>query len=149
MRPLRTHRPARPRHRRRRRAGDRRRRSRRRAAAAREYEGTVVSVNRDNRTFRLRDCERGTIRIKVNRNTRFERVSGLAGLSAGMRNIEATVRRSDGRWVALEVERSGGGGDHGGDDDGGRRPRRRRLTPPHGRPARSPGRRPRCRAGRP
>ena len=36
------------------------------AAAAREYEGTVVSVNRDNRTFRLRDSERGTIRIKVN-----------------------------------------------------------------------------------
>ena len=88
------------------------------AAAVREYEGTVVSVNRDNRTFRLRDSERGTIRIKVNRNTRFERLSGLAGLSAGMRNIEATVRRSDGRWVALEVERSGGGGDHG-DDDGG------------------------------
>src|SRR6185503_5236037 len=64
------------------------------AAAAREFEGTVVSVNRDNRTFRLRDSERGTIRIKVNRNTRFERVSGLGGLSAGMRNIEATVRRS-------------------------------------------------------
>ena len=32
-------------------------------------------------------------------------------------NIEATVRRSNGRWVALEVERSGGGGEHGGDDD--------------------------------
>ena len=89
------------------------------AAAAREYEGTVVSVNRDHRTFRLRDSERGTIRIKVNRNTRFERVSGLGGLSAGLQNIEATVKRSNGRWVALEVERSGGGGDHGGDDDGG------------------------------
>jgi hypothetical protein len=34
-----------------------------------------------------------------------------------MTNIEATVRRSDGRWVAREVERSGGGGEHGGDDD--------------------------------
>jgi hypothetical protein len=37
-----------------------------------------------------------------------------------MRNIQSTVRRSDGRWVASEVERSGGGGDHGGrrgDDD--------------------------------
>jgi hypothetical protein len=87
------------------------------AAAAREYEGTVVSVNRDNRTFRLRDSERGTIRIKVNRSTRYERISGFGGLSAGLKNIEATVRRADGRWVALEVERSGGGGDHG-DDDG-------------------------------
>ena len=36
-----------------------------------------------------------------------------------MRNIEATVRRSNGRWVAIKVERSGGGGNHGGggDDD--------------------------------
>jgi hypothetical protein len=34
-----------------------------------------------------------------------------------MTNIEAVVKRSNGRWVALEVERSGGGGEHGGDDD--------------------------------
>jgi Domain of unknown function (DUF5666) len=87
------------------------------AAAVREYEGTVVSVNRDNRTFRLRDTERGTVRIRVTRNTRFERIAGFGGLRVGQTNIEATVRRSDGRWVALEVERSGGGGEHGGDDD--------------------------------
>ena len=35
------------------------------AQAATQFEGTVVSVNRDNRTFRLHDSERGTIRIKV------------------------------------------------------------------------------------
>jgi hypothetical protein len=87
------------------------------ASAAREYEGTVVSVKRDARTFRLRDSERGTIRIKVRRSTRFERLSGFSALHAGQRNIEATVRRSNGRWVALSVERSGGGGHHGGDDD--------------------------------
>jgi hypothetical protein len=86
------------------------------SALTREFEGTVVSVNRDNRTFRLRDSERGTVRVRVNRATRYERISGLGGLSAGMTNIETTVRRSNGRWVALEVERSGGGGDHGGDD---------------------------------
>jgi hypothetical protein len=86
------------------------------ASAATEYEGTVVSVNRDNRTFRLHDTERGTIRIRVNRRTRYERVAGFGGLRAGMTRIEATVRRSNGRWVALEVERSGGGGRHGGDD---------------------------------
>jgi hypothetical protein len=90
-------------------------------AATREYEGTVVSVNRDDRTFRLRDSERGTVRIRVNRTTRFERIDGLSGLRTGMTNIEATVRRANGRWVALEVERSGGGGDHGGDDDDGDR----------------------------
>jgi len=87
------------------------------SAALREYEGTVLSVNQANRTFRLRDTERGTVRIRVNRNTRFERIDGLSGLRAGMTNIEAVVKRSNGRWVALEVERSGGGGEHGGDDD--------------------------------
>ena len=87
------------------------------AAAAREYEGTVVSVNRSNRTFRLRDTERGTVRIKVTARTRFERINGFRGLKAGMTNVEAVVRRSKGAWVALEVERSGGGGEHGGDND--------------------------------
>jgi len=86
------------------------------SAATRQYEGTVVSVNRDNRTFRLRDSERGTVTVKVTSNTRFERVT-FASLKAGAKNIETTVRRSSGRWVATEVERSGGGGNHGGDDD--------------------------------
>ena len=87
----------------------------------REFEGTVVSVARDTRTFRLRDTERGTVRIRVTRRTRYERVGGLTGLRAGQRNIEVQARRSNGRWVAIEVERSGGGGEHGGrggsDDD--------------------------------
>jgi Domain of unknown function (DUF5666) len=87
------------------------------AATVRQYEGTVVSVNADKRTFRLHDAERGTVRIKVTRRTRFERIAGFSGLRAGMQRVEATVRRADGRWVALEVERSGGGGRHGGDDD--------------------------------
>ena len=86
-------------------------------AAAREFEGTIVSVNRDNRTFRLHDAERGTIRVKVKRSTTFEDLAGFRSMRAGMRRIEATVRRSDGRWIALHVERSGGGGDHGGGRD--------------------------------
>ena len=86
------------------------------AAPAREFEGTVVSVNRDAHTFRLNDVERGTVRIEVTRNTRFERIDGLSGLKAGAKHIEATVKRRNGVWVALEVERSGGGGEHGDDD---------------------------------
>jgi hypothetical protein len=85
------------------------------ASAATEYEGTVVSINKDKRTFRLRDSERGTIRVKVTRNTSYERIAGFGALRVGMRNVEATVRRSDGRWLAIHVERSGGGGSHGGD----------------------------------
>lgn len=87
------------------------------AAPLRQFEGTVVSVNRDAGTFRLKDVERGTVRIKVTRDTRFERVDGLSGLKVGATNIEATVKRKNGVWAALEVERSGGGGEHGGDDD--------------------------------
>jgi hypothetical protein len=92
-----------------------------------EFDGTVVSKNRDNRSFRLRDFERGTVRIFVTRNTRFERINGFAGLRVGARNIESVVRKRDGRWVALEVERSGrddrnddddsSGPGSGGDDD--------------------------------
>jgi hypothetical protein len=84
------------------------------AAATRHFEGTVVSVNSGARTFRLRDSERGTVRIKVTNSTRFERIAGFGALRAGMTNIESTVRRSNGRWVAIDVERSGGGGSHGG-----------------------------------
>jgi hypothetical protein len=87
------------------------------AAAAAEFEGTVRSVNVEKRTFRIHDSERGTKRIKVTRNTRFERIDGIRGLEAGMRNVEVVAKRRDGRWVAIEVERSGGGGEHGGDDD--------------------------------
>ena len=86
------------------------------AQAATQYEGTVVSVNRDNRTFRLHDSQRGTIRIKVTSRTRFERIAGFSGLRKGMTRIEAMVHRSNGRWIASQVERSGGGGRHGDDD---------------------------------
>jgi Domain of unknown function (DUF5666) len=87
------------------------------ASAATQYEGTVTSINKTKRTFRLNDSERGTIRIKVTRNTVFQRINGFNALSVGMKRVEATVKRSHGRWVATHVERSGGGGRHGGDDD--------------------------------
>ena len=85
-------------------------------AATRHFEGTIQSVNGSARTFRLRDTERGTVTIKVTSRTRFQRVGGFSGLRAGMTSIEATVRRSNGAWVATFVERSGGGGRHGGRD---------------------------------
>ena len=84
------------------------------SAATRQYEGTVVSVNRAAKTFKLRDSQRGTIRIKVRSSTRFERIGGFAGLKKGLTRVEATVKRSGGRWVAVSVQRSGGGGSHGG-----------------------------------
>jgi hypothetical protein len=90
------------------------------AAAARQVEGTITAIDRTARTFKLRDSERGTFRIRVTSRTRYERLAGFGSLRVGMRNVEAVIRRSNGRWVASEVERSGGGGEHGGssDDDG-------------------------------
>jgi hypothetical protein len=84
------------------------------ATATRQFEGTVVSVNRSARSFRLRDSERGTATIRVTSRTRFERLAGFSSLRRGQTRIEARVRRSNGTWVATEVERSGGGGRHGG-----------------------------------
>jgi hypothetical protein len=84
------------------------------ASAATQYEGKVVGISKERNTFRLNDSERGTIRIKVTRNTSFERIAGFGALRVGMKRVEATVKRSNGRWVAIHVERSGGGGQHGG-----------------------------------
>lgn len=76
------------------------------AQTVREHEGTVVSVDRDARTFKLRD-EGRTVMIKVTRRTRYERLAGFGSIRTGMRGIEAVARRSNGRWVATLVERSG------------------------------------------
>jgi hypothetical protein len=86
------------------------------SAATRQFEGTITSVNRDAKTFRLNDTERGRVRVKVTSATRFHRIAGFSALKKGMTRIEVTVHRSNGRWVANLVERSGGGGKHGGND---------------------------------
>ena len=59
-------------------------------AQTREYEGTVVSVDRASRTFRIHDSERGTIRVRVTSRTRFERVTVLRRCAPA----RATSRRS-------------------------------------------------------
>jgi opacity protein-like surface antigen len=87
------------------------------AATVRHVEGRVSAVDRDARSFTLRDSERGTFRVFVGSSTRFERTS-FARLRTGSR-VEATIRRSDGRWVASHVETSGGGGRHGGENEAG------------------------------
>ena len=93
------------------------------AATVRHFEGRVVSVDRNARSFRLRDAQRGTVTVFVVTSTRFERVS-FARLRSG-RSVEVTVRRAAGRWQASKVEPFSGthaGGHHvgrrGGHDDG-------------------------------
>ncbi len=86
-------------------------------AALRHIDGGVVSKNSGNRTFEL-STQSGTIRIKVNDATKFDRIAGFGALHKGMK-VEVEARSTAGGLVAKQVEPrggSGGGGGHGGDD---------------------------------
>ena len=85
-------------------------------AALREFEGTIVSKNRDARTFRLRDSERGTVRIRVTRNTRYERIDGFGGLrwargTSRQPCVAATIAGSPSRSSAPAAAASSGDDD--------------------------------------
>jgi hypothetical protein len=87
------------------------------AAVARHFDATIISKNAVTRTFTADVQNRGVMRFKVTRSTRFERVAGFAGITRG-RELEVIAKRSNGRWVAIEVEVSGRGGNGGrGNDD--------------------------------
>jgi hypothetical protein len=85
------------------------------AATVRQIEGRVTSIDRSAKSFRL-SGERGAFTVFVTSSTRFQRVS-FASLRVGSAKIEATVRRSNGRWVATKVERSGGSSSSSSSDD--------------------------------
>jgi uncharacterized membrane protein YgcG len=90
--------------------------------ALRHIDGTVVSKNSDNRTFRISTQSGNKIRIKVNGTTKFDRIAGFGALHKGMR-IEVDAQSTADGLVAKQVEPQGGGGggsdDSGGDDHGG------------------------------
>jgi hypothetical protein len=88
-------------------------------AALRHIDGTVVSKNSDNRTFRM-STQSGTVRIKVNSTTEFERIGGFGALHKGLR-IEVDAASTSNGLVARQIEPQGGngGGGGGGDDSGG------------------------------
>ncbi|HEU5254153.1 MAG TPA: DUF5666 domain-containing protein [Solirubrobacterales bacterium] len=85
-------------------------------AALRHIDGTVVSKNSDNRTFRLATQNGNSLRIKVNGATEFERIAGFGALHKGMR-IEVDAKTTADGLLAKQIETRGGGG--GGNDDGG------------------------------
>jgi hypothetical protein len=102
------------------------------SAVFREFEGTITSVNASNRSFRIRDHERGTFRVFVTRATRYERVAGFSALRRGLGEIEVSVRRTDGRWVAREIERDDDRGGRSGHDDRSGRSGRDDRSDDHG-----------------
>jgi hypothetical protein len=91
-------------------------------AALRHIDGTVVSKNSDNRTFRITTQGGSQVRIKVSASTHFERIpGGFGGLHKGLQ-IEVDAKTTSNGLVATQVETRGGGGggtdDSGGDDHG-------------------------------
>jgi hypothetical protein len=86
-------------------------------AALRHIDGTVVSKNADNHSFRIKTQNGNRIRIKFTSRTDFERIAGgFAGLRKGL-EVEVDAKTTANGLVATQVETRGGGG--GGDDDGG------------------------------
>jgi hypothetical protein len=87
-------------------------------AALRHIDGTVVSKNSGDRSFRISTQNGNRIRIRVNGRTQFERISGFGALHKGMR-IEVDAQPTDNGLLAKQIEPQGGGGGGGGDDSGG------------------------------
>ncbi len=87
-------------------------------AALRHIDGTVVSKNSADRTFKITTQGGSQVRIKVNGTTEFERIAGFGALSKGMK-IEVDAQQTSNGLVAKQVEPQGGNGGGGGNDDSG------------------------------
>ena len=88
------------------------------AATLRHFDATVISKSSGARTFKADVQNRGVMRFKVTRSTRFELVS-FGRLTRGL-EVEVIAKRANGRWVAVEVEISGRDRNRDGDRGRGR-----------------------------
>jgi hypothetical protein len=85
-------------------------------AQARSFEGTIVAKNATAKTFKIRQDEGGgTFKVKVNKNTVYQGISGFKAITVGRTDLEVVAQKSSGRWVASKVETRGGSGGHGQD----------------------------------
>jgi hypothetical protein len=88
-------------------------------AAVRHLDGTVVSKNADNNSFRIKTQSGNRVRIKVTSATQFQRIAGFGGLRKGLA-VEIEAKSTSNGLVATHVEpRCGGEGGGGADDNGG------------------------------
>jgi hypothetical protein len=85
-------------------------------AQARQFEGEIVARNAKAKTFTIREDEGGgTFKVKVNRQTVYQGISGFKAIRIGRTDLEVVAHKADGRWIATKVETRGGSG--GGSDD--------------------------------
>lgn len=88
------------------------------SAALRHIDGTVVAKNATDHSFRL-STQSGTVRIRVDAGTVFERISGFGALRKGL-EVEVDAKQTSSGLLAKQVEtRGGNSGGGGGDDNGG------------------------------
>jgi hypothetical protein len=89
-------------------------------AALRHIDGTVVSKNASNRTFKLTTQGGSTVRVQATSSTKFQRIAGgFSGLHKGLA-VEVEAKSTADGLVATKVEtRRGSGGGGGADDNGG------------------------------
>jgi hypothetical protein len=86
-------------------------------AQARQFEGEIVSRNAKAKTFKIREDEGGgTFKVKVNRQTVYQGISGFKAIRIGRTDLEVVAHKADGRWIATKVETRGGSGGGGSDD---------------------------------
>ena len=82
-------------------------------AALRHFDGTVLSKNSDERTFRIETEQGRNVKFRVNRFTEFERIDGgFSGLHRGL-PVEVDAKRTDNGLLAVQVEKDRPGGNSG------------------------------------
>jgi len=86
-------------------------------AALRHIDGTVVSKNADNHSFRIKTQSGNQLRIKVTSSTKFQRLAGFGALHKGLA-VEVDAKSTSNGLVATQVETRGSGAG-GGDNQGG------------------------------
>ena len=86
-------------------------------AQARGFEGTIVAKKAKSKTFSIREDEGGgTFKVKVNKGTVYQGISGFKAIKVGRTDLEVVAHQADGRWLATKVQIRGGSG--GGGNDG-------------------------------
>jgi hypothetical protein len=86
-------------------------------AQARQFEGEIVARNAKAKTFKIREDEGGgTFKVKVNRQSVYQGISGFTAIRIGRTSLEVVAHNPEGRWIATKVETRGGSGGGGSDD---------------------------------
>ena len=67
-------------------------------------QGPITKVNRAKHTFKLNDHHRGIVKIKANKRTRYEQLSGFGALHKGLK-VDVNAHKKSGRWIADKIDR--------------------------------------------